>query len=91
VDPNDCQKILWDSGSSNRFGLGPYVLADGKFFILRDDGTITIAKATTKSFQLLDKAKVMDGHDAWGPLVVVDGRLLMRDDKHMLCIDIRKK
>jgi len=89
VDPNDSQKILWDSGSAHRFGLGPYVVADGKFFILKDDGTISIAKATSKSFQFLDKAKIMDGHDAWGPLVVVDGRLLMRDDKHMVCIDVR--
>ncbi|MDQ2178034.1 PQQ-binding-like beta-propeller repeat protein [Marinifilum sp. D714] len=90
VDPNDSQKILWDSGSAHRFGLGPYVVADGKFFILKDDGTISIAKATSKSFQFLDKAKIMDGHDAWGPLVVVDGRLLMRDDKHMVCIDVRR-
>lgn len=88
-DPNDCTKILWTSGTKDRFGLGPYVIADGKFFILKDDGTLTIAKASTEKFEMLDKTKVLDGHDAWGPLVVVDGRLLMRDAKHLLCIDIR--
>lgn len=89
VDPNDCTKILWTSGTGDRFGLGPYIIADGKFFILKDDGTLTIAKASTEKFELLDKTKVLDGHDAWGPLVVVDGRLIMRDAKHLLCIDIR--
>ncbi|WP_320018738.1 PQQ-binding-like beta-propeller repeat protein [Labilibaculum manganireducens] len=88
-DPNDCTKILWTSGTNDRFGLGPYIVADGKFFILKDDGTLTIAKASTEKFELLDKTKVLDGHDAWGPLVVTDGRLLMRDSKHLLCIDVR--
>ena len=88
-DPNDCTKILWTSGTNDRFGLGPYIIADGKFFILKDDGILTIAKASTEKFELLDKTKVLDGHDAWGPLVVTDGRLLMRDSKHLLCIDVR--
>ncbi|WP_372751389.1 PQQ-binding-like beta-propeller repeat protein [Labilibaculum sp.] len=89
VDPNDCTKILWTSGTNDRFGLGPYLIADGKFFILKDDGTLSIARASTEKFELLDKTKILDGHDAWGPLVVADGRLLMRDAKHLLCIDIR--
>lgn len=88
-DPTDCTKILWTSGTNDRFGLGPYIIADGKFFILKDDGTLTIAKASTEKFEMLDKTKVLDGHDAWGPLVVADGRLLMRDAKHLLCIDVR--
>ncbi len=87
---NDCKNILWTSGKSERFGLGPYVVADNKFFILKDDGTLSIAKATTKEFILLDKRKIMNGHDAWGPMAIVDGRLLMRDSKKMLCIDILK-
>ena len=88
-DPNDCKKILWTSGKTDRFGLGPYVVADGKFFILKDNGELTIARATTEKFELLDKVKILDGHDAWGPLVITDGRLIMRDSKQMLCIDLR--
>jgi outer membrane protein assembly factor BamB len=90
-DPNDCQKILWTSGKTGRFGLGPYMVADDKFFILKDDGTLTIAKATASKFVQLDKAKVMDGHDAWGPLVIADGKLLLRDSKRMLCIDVKAR
>ncbi|MCF8297518.1 MAG: PQQ-binding-like beta-propeller repeat protein [Saprospiraceae bacterium] len=91
VDPNDCKNILWTSGKTDRFGLGPYIIADGKFFILDDDGTLTIAKASTSKFILLDKAKIIDGQDAWGPIAIADGMLLMRDSKQMVCIDIRKK
>tara|TARA_R110001583_G_scaffold4430_4_gene25676 strand:+ start:3247 stop:4674 length:1428 start_codon:yes stop_codon:yes gene_type:complete len=88
-DPNDCTKILWTSGKTDRFGLGPYLVADGKFFILKDNGELTIARASTEKFELLDKVKLIDGHDAWGPMVITDGRLLMRDSKHLLCIDLR--
>ena len=87
--PNDLTKILWTSGKSDRFGLGPYIMADGKFFILNDDGTLTIAKVSTQKFVPLDKARIIEGQDAWGPIAIADGYLLMRDSKTMLCLDIR--
>lgn len=88
---DDCTKILWTSGKTDRFGLGPYVIADGKFFILKDDGTLTIAKASTSKFTVLDKKRIIEGQDAWGPIAIADGYLLMRDSKKMVCIDVRKR
>jgi len=87
---DDTQKILWTSSTSDRYGLGPYLMADGKFFILNDEGTLTIAKVSTSKFIFLDKAKIMDGQDAWGPMALADGMLLLRDSKQMVCIDVRK-
>lgn len=89
-NPNDCKKILWSSGKDIRFGLGPYIVADGKFFIVDDDGTLTIAEASTSKFALLSKTKIMNGQDAWGPIAIADGKLIMRDSKQMVCIDIKK-
>jgi outer membrane protein assembly factor BamB len=91
VSPNDPKKILWTSSKTDRYGLGPYILADGKFFILSDDGTLSIAKAGTSGFIFSDKAKIIDGQDAWGPLAIADGKLLLRDSKLLVCIDIQKK
>ncbi len=88
---NDMQNLLWTSGKENRFGLGPYIIADNKFFILNDDGLLTIAKLSTSNFQVLDKAQVLEGHDAWAPLAIADGKLVLRDSKTMICIDIEKK
>ncbi len=88
---DNCQKILWTSNTDDRYGLGPYIMADGKFFILSDDATLTIARVSTSEFVYLDKAKIIDGQDAWGPMAIADGRLLMRDSKRMVCIDIRAK
>jgi len=87
----DCKKIVMNSGKDERFGLGPYILADGKFFILNDDGEMTIARATSTSYTRLDKAKIIDGQDTWGPVAITGGYLLMRDSKTLVCLDIRKK
>ncbi|RPI03763.1 MAG: hypothetical protein EHM72_00495, partial [Calditrichaeota bacterium] len=73
------ENILWTSDKEFRFGLGPYLIADGKFFILSDEGVLTMAEATAKGFRILDRAQVLSGHDAWGPMAIVDGRLLCRD------------
>jgi outer membrane protein assembly factor BamB len=90
VDPDNTREIVWSSGKTHRFGLGPYMIADGKFFILNDDGTLSIVEPSRNSFILLDQLKVFDGHDAWAPLAIADGFLLLRDANQMLCMDIRQ-
>ncbi len=84
----DCTNLIWGSGSQYRFGLGPFIIADQKFYILNDDGTLTMARVSTKDFILLDQAKVLDGHDAWGPFAIIETKMLLRDSKKMVCINI---
>ena len=90
VDPSNCQEMVWTSGKTHRFGLGPYLIADGKFWLLNDDGTLYIIAASSKEFRLLDQHKLIDGHDAWAPIAVADGYMVLRDSKTLMCIDLRK-
>lgn len=89
VDPADCTDILWSSGQTNRFGLGPYIVADNKFFILNDDGVLTVLKASTTEYIRTAQVQILEGHDAWGPIAVVNGHMLLRDSKRLVCIDVR--
>jgi len=91
VTPADATKFTVSSGKDERFGLGPYLVADDKFFILNDDGELFIARVSGNSFQVMDRKKILSGQDAWGPLAMASGYLLARDSKEMVCIDIRKK
>ena len=88
VRADDCSKVVWSSGKTERFGLGPYLIADGKFFILSDEGMLTVLEVSTEDYRPLAKAQILDGHDAWAPMALVQGRLLARDSRRMVCLDI---
>jgi outer membrane protein assembly factor BamB len=83
-------RFLWSSGQTARFGLGPYLLADGKLIVLDGDGTLTIAEASTTSYRPLGSVKILEGPDAWAPMALVAGRLIARDTRRMVCVDLRK-
>lgn len=91
VHPGDFTRIIWSSGQDKRFGLGPYMIADNKLFILNDDGTLTIARPSTSEYIELDSYRVLEGQDAWGPLAIADGYLVMRDSETMVCLDLSAK
>jgi outer membrane protein assembly factor BamB len=82
-------EVVWTSGKEHRFGLGPFLIGDDKVFILKDDGMLTMIRADTSGYFELGRAKLLDGRDAWAPMALVDGRLLLRDSKRMICVDLR--
>lgn len=85
---DDITKPVWTSGKTNRFGLGPYLIADDKMFVLSDDGLLTLLQVSSMGYKQLAQTQIMDATDAWGPMAMVNGRLLLRDAHKMICIDV---
>lgn len=83
-------KLLWTSGQADRFGLGPFFIADDKIFILNDTGELTLVRSTARGNERLARARVLHGRDAWAPMAIADGRLLLRDSEQLLCLDVRR-
>jgi outer membrane protein assembly factor BamB len=81
-------RIVWESGKSERFGLGPFIFADNKFLILNDTGELTMARASTQGYEQLARARVLQGRDAWAPMALVDGKLLLRDSERLICLQV---
>jgi outer membrane protein assembly factor BamB len=84
-------KRRWASGVVNRYGLGPFLIANDCLWLLNDSGTLTVAKTGGEAFERLAQAKVLSGHDAWGPLALAGTRLLARDLERMVCLDLGAK
>lgn len=82
-------QIVWSSDDEFEYGLGAYVLADGKLYVLNDHGSLSIIPATPEGYRLLDRKQVLEGHESWGPPAVAAGRLIVRDLTTMVCLDIR--
>ncbi len=79
---------IWDSGK-DRFGHGPYMIADGTVLVMSNDGLLAMVEANTTAYHLLAKFQVFeDGTDAWGPMALAGGRLIVRDMTRMSCLDL---
>ena len=79
---------IWNSGR-DKFGRGPYMIADGLLILLDDTGQLTIAEATAEAYRPLAQAQVIDhAHDAWAPMALAGGRLILRDLTRMKCLNL---
>jgi outer membrane protein assembly factor BamB len=84
-------KVVWASGKEKRFGLGPYILADGKFYILSDEGRLTMCRAGLERYEELGSHEVFkEAHEAWGPIALVGTRMLLREQRKFICVDLGK-
>ena len=88
ADPSDLTRILWSSGKTHRFGLGPYLIAGDKILLLKDNGDLHLIEASPETCKIITHAQIFEGHDAWGPMALVNGRLLLRDANRMYCIKV---
>jgi outer membrane protein assembly factor BamB len=47
-----------------------------------------MAEASPTGYVQLAEAKVLDGHESWGPMALASGRLIVRDMNRMICLDV---
>ena len=80
--------LAWSSGSDNRFGFGPFLMADEKFFIMDDHGVLTMLEASETEYIQLGQAQVLHGHDPWGPIALAGSRMLLRDMDNLICVEL---
>jgi len=81
-------RIRWTSSSAHKFGLGPYTIMGGLIYVMNDEGHLTVARATPDAYTPITAARVLQGHDSWGPMAFASGRLIVRDLTRMVCLDI---
>lgn len=70
-----------------RFGKSNLTLADGKLFLSSMKGELIIVTATPSAFEETARATVL--RTTRQAPVIADGRLYLRDDREIVCVDIR--
>lgn len=81
-------KVVWASGTANQYALGPYMLAGGCFYVMNDNGRLSLIAARSDKFELLGQAQVLKGRESWGPPAIAGGRMIARDLTRMICLDV---
>jgi len=71
-----------------RFGKGNLIAADGKLLISTTNGELVVVRATTKGYDEIGRADVL-GSTRQAP-ALANGRLYLRDDSEIVCIDVRE-
>jgi outer membrane protein assembly factor BamB len=79
-------KRVWQK---TRFGKGNLIAADGKLWISTMNGELVIVRATPKAYEELGRAEVI-GPTRQAPSLA-GGRLYLRDDAEIVCLDVRKE
>ncbi|MEQ8790975.1 MAG: PQQ-binding-like beta-propeller repeat protein [Pirellulaceae bacterium] len=79
-------KPMWRQA---RFGKGNLIYADGKLLISTFDGDFVVVRASPKEFNELGRMTATDGTRQAPSLA--DGRVYLRDNREVVCLDVRAK
>jgi outer membrane protein assembly factor BamB len=79
-------KLLWKHEKAGRYHAALVRMGDGKLLMHSDTGDLFLLDPDPKEFQELAKSKVC-GQTRAHP-AVADGRIYLRDDKELLCIQL---
>ena len=69
------------------FGYGSLVVADGKLVILRNDGTVVLARASPDRYRELARHRPL-GVGSRAQPALAGGRLYVRDESSLVCLEL---
>ena len=82
--------VQWQTARDPNFGRGGLIRVGDRILAMDDPkGDLVLIEPSPDGYQELGRRNYLDRPKIWGPLVLSDGRLLMRDQKKMVCVDVR--
>ena len=82
-------KVAWSAKNPN-CNKGGALLADGMIYKVDGaKGLLYLIEPSAESFKVVAQAKVLNPGDDWGPLAISGGKLIVRDQSQMKCLDVK--
>jgi outer membrane protein assembly factor BamB len=83
-------RIMWKKRGSGR-GSAAIAAADGHLYLHYANGIMVLALASPKGYREVSSFKVPGSGDrpSWSHPVILDGKLYLREQDHVLCYDLR--
>ena len=81
-------EIIWKTKREPNFNKGSMILTDG--LILATDGakSLYLIEPDPTGFKPIASAELLGSGQNWAPIALADGKLLIRDQKQMLCVKV---
>ena len=80
------------TGKSPGFDWGGLLLADDMIYAV--DGTkgdLCMIKPQTSGYKEVGRVNLLSGPKIWGTIAITDGKILLRDQSQLKCVDVRGK
>jgi outer membrane protein assembly factor BamB len=84
-------KIKWKTGDEPSFNKGGAVLADGLLLSADGNTMLYLIEPDPAGFKPLASAQLLAPGENWAPIALVDGKLLIRDQKQMKCLQVAQQ
>ncbi len=81
-------EVRWKTGDEPPFNKGGAVLADGLLLSVDGNTKLYLIEPDPSGFKPLASAVVLEPGENWAPIALVDGKLLIRDQKQMKCLQV---
>ena len=82
-------EVAWRNRS---VGKGSVTYADGKLYLLSEEGVVGLAEATPSWYKELSRFRFPHGeYPTWTPPVISDGKMYLREQDNLYCYDIKAK
>ena len=80
-------QVLWRNRSLSR---ATFILADGRFIILDEDGNLALATPSPEGLKIHSKVELLTSN-AWTAPTLVGTKLYVRDRKVIMALDLSKE
>jgi hypothetical protein len=84
-------QVKWKTGDAPSFNKGGMVLADGLLLATDGNTKMYLIEPDPAGFKPLASATVLEPGENWAPLALADGKLLIRDQKQMKCVQVAQQ
>lgn len=95
-------EVMWKTGREPDFNKGGLILADGLLLATDGDKTLYLIEPDPTGFKPLASAEVLEiaadiaeteryGNQNWAPIALADGKLIIRDQNQMVCVQVSEQ
>ena len=84
-------QVKWKTAEEPPFSKGGAVLADGLLLATDGNRKLYLIEPDPAGFNPLASAELLEPANNWAPIALVDGRLLIRDQTQMKCVQVAQK
>ncbi len=79
--------IEWEERVSGRYG---FLAMNGHLLCVHERGSVQLLEAKPGAYKVVGELPNLLAYKTWAAPAFADGRLLLRDERHVLCLDLRK-